>query len=81
MDDSRLVIAGTCMKIALPKRWINRTLVLLGLFGVVFQLTAAIYALLHGITLQAGWLLTLAAPLLCVASGAIPALQLQKEAQ
>lgn len=69
------------MKIALPKRWINRTLVILGLFGVMFQLTAAVYAWWHGITLQAGWLLTLAAPLLCVASGAIPTLQLQKEAK
>ena len=63
----------------LPKRALNRALVYAGLFGIVFQLTAACYAWLHGVSLQAGWLLTLVAPLLCIASGTLSALQLQKE--
>ncbi|MDP5134490.1 hypothetical protein [Rheinheimera baltica] len=62
-----------------PKRPINRALVYAGLFGIVFQLTAACYALWHGISLQAGWVITLIAPLLCIASGTVSALQLQKE--
>ena len=63
----------------LPKRALNRALVYAGLFGIVFQLTAAFYAWWHGVSLQAGWLLTLVAPLLCIASGTLSALQLQKE--
>lgn len=62
-----------------PKRALNRALVYAGLFGVVFQLTAACYAWWHGLSLQAGWILTLVAPLLCIASGTLAALQLQKE--
>lgn len=67
------------MKLLLPKRGLNRALMYAGLFGVVFQLTAAGYAWWHGVGLQASWFLTLIAPLLCVASGVVPALQLQKE--
>lgn len=67
------------MKWSLPKRALNKTLVYLGLFGMVFQLTAAVYAWWYGITLQSGWILTLVAPMLCIASGIVPRLQLQKE--
>ena len=67
------------MKLCWPKRLLNRALVYLGLFGIVFQLTAALYAWWHGVNLQLGWWITLGAPLLCIASGAVPALQLQKE--
>lgn len=63
----------------MPKRFINRMLVYVGLFGIVFQLTAALYALWHGVQLQSFWFVTLLAPLLCVASGMLPALQLQRE--
>lgn len=54
-------------------------LVYVGLFGIVFQLTAALYALWHGVQLQSFWFVTLLAPLLCVASGMLPSLQLQRE--
>lgn len=64
---------------AMPKRWFNRALVYIGLFGIVFQLTAALYALWHGVHLQSFWFITLLAPLLCVVSGMLPALQLQRE--
>ncbi|PKM20665.1 MAG: hypothetical protein CVV11_03990 [Gammaproteobacteria bacterium HGW-Gammaproteobacteria-15] len=64
---------------SLPKRPLNRALVYAGLFGIIFQLTAACYAWWHDIGLQAGWFLTLLAPLLCIASGTVSALQLQKE--
>ena len=64
---------------SLPKRALNRGLVYAGVFGVVFQLTAAFYAWWHGISLQLGWVVTVIAPLLCIASGVIPAMQLQKE--
>ncbi|MDX1392498.1 MAG: hypothetical protein R3241_08960 [Rheinheimera sp.] len=66
-------------KFVLPKRPLNRALVYAGLFGIVFQLTAAGYAWWHGVSLQSGWILTLVAPLLCIASGTLSALQLQKE--
>lgn len=64
---------------SLPKRPLNRILVYAGLFGILFQLTAACYAWWHNIDLQAGWFFTLLAPLLCIASGTVAALQLQKE--
>ncbi|MDX1538114.1 hypothetical protein [Arsukibacterium sp.] len=64
---------------AMPKRLLNRVLVYIGLFGIVFQLTAALYALWHGVPLQSFWFFMLLAPLLCVASGMLPALQLQRE--
>jgi hypothetical protein len=67
------------MKLRMPKRLINCGLVYAGLFGIMFQLVAFIYAWWHGISLQASWLLTLVAPLLCIISGITPALQLQKE--
>ena len=67
------------MIFSLPKRALNRALVFLGVFGIVFQLTAAVYAWWHGISLQALWWFTLVAPALCIASGVVPALQLQKE--
>ena len=63
----------------MPKRIINRGLVYVGLFGIMFQLCALAFAWWHGIALQAGWFLTLIAPLLCIVSGVVPALQLQKE--
>lgn len=50
-----------------------------GIFGVVFQLTAACYAWWHNVDLQLGWFFTLIAPLICIASGTLSALQLQKE--
>ena len=64
---------------AMPKRFLNRALVYIGVFGIVFQLTAALYALWHGVQLQPLWFVTLLAPLLCVLSGMLPALQLQRE--
>ncbi|KKO44169.1 hypothetical protein WG68_17075 [Arsukibacterium ikkense] len=63
----------------MPKRWFNRVLVYVGVFGIVFQLTAALYALWQGVYLQQFWFITLLAPLLCVFSGMVPALQLQRE--
>lgn len=63
----------------MPKRLVNRALVYIGVFGIVFQLTAALYTLWHGVQLQPLWFVTLLAPLLCVASGILPALQLQRE--
>ncbi|MAD77196.1 MAG: hypothetical protein CML20_20840 [Rheinheimera sp.] len=63
----------------MPKRFLNRALVYIGVFGIVFQLTAALYALWHGVQLQPLWFVTLLAPLLCIASGMLPALQLQRE--
>lgn len=65
--------------ISMPRRFINRALVYVGVFGIVFQLTAALYALWHGVQLQRFWFYLLLAPLLCVASGLLPALQLQRE--
>lgn len=62
----------------LPKRWFNRLLCYAGIFGLVFQFTAALHAWWHQIPLQNFWFL-LVAPLLCLASGLFPALQLQKE--
>ncbi|CAM3857285.1 hypothetical protein [Rheinheimera salexigens] len=67
------------MKFKMPKRIINIGLVYAGLFGILFQLVAFVFAWWHGISLQPSWILTLAAPLLCILSGIIPALQLQKE--
>lgn len=67
------------MKWSWPKRLLNRMLVFLGLFGIVFQLTAAVYAWWHGISLQLGWVVTVLAPLLCIASGGMPLIQLQRE--
>jgi len=64
--------------VRLPKRWFNRILCYIGIFGLVFQSTAAVHAWWHQIPLQGFWLL-LIAPLLCLASGLVPALQLQKE--
>ena len=64
---------------AMPKRIINRLLVYVGLFGIVFQITAALYALWHGMQLQSFWFFMLLAPLLCVVSGLVPALQPQRE--
>jgi len=64
---------------SLPKRPINRVLVYVGLFGILFQLTAACYAWWYDIGLQPSWFLTLLAPLLCIVSGTVSALQLQKE--
>jgi hypothetical protein len=66
-------------KFSFPTRPINRGLVYAGLFGIVFQLTAACYAWWHDVSLQSNWLLTFIAPLLCIASGTVTALQLQKE--
>ncbi len=63
-----------------PKRWINRGLLYAGIFGVVFQLCAAVFMLWHGLAFYAGWWFTLLAPVLCIGSGLVPALQLQKEA-
>ncbi|KKO50025.1 hypothetical protein VT06_03300 [Arsukibacterium sp. MJ3] len=65
--------------LTMPQRLVNRTLVYIGLFGVVFQLSAALYALWHGVQLQSYWFMTLLAPLLCIGSGSLPALQLQRE--
>ncbi|MGI5308822.1 hypothetical protein [Rheinheimera sp. WS51] len=67
------------MKFKMPKRFINRLLVFAGLFGIVFQLVAFVFAWYKGMNLQASWILTLAGPLLCILSGITPALQLQKE--
>jgi hypothetical protein len=65
--------------LSFPRRPVNRALVYAGMFGIMFQLTAACYAWWHDLNLQSGWLLTLIAPLLCIASGTLTALQLQKE--
>lgn len=65
-------------RLKMPTRLLNRSLVYIGLFGVVFQLTAMLYAWWHQLSLQSFWLVLLA-PLLCIASGLIPALQLQQE--
>ncbi len=62
-----------------PKRWLNRTMVYAGMFGIVFQLCAAVFIVWHGLSLYAGWWVTLLAPVLCIGSGLVPALQLQKE--
>ncbi|CAM5192289.1 hypothetical protein [Alishewanella longhuensis] len=61
-----------------PKRWLNRLLCYCGIFGLLFQFTAAIHAYWHDIPLYNFWFLLLA-PILCLASGLIPALQPQKE--
>lgn len=66
------------MRPKFPTRWFNRFLCYAGLFGLLFQGMAALHAWFHGIELQSFWFL-LVAPLLCLASGLIPALQLQKE--
>lgn len=66
------------MTVRFPKRWLNRALCYIGIFGLVFQLTAALHAWWHQIPLQHFWMLLLA-PLLCLASGLVPALQPQKE--
>lgn len=63
----------------LPNKWFNRCLFYAGLFGLVFQLSAAGYMLWHGLALYSAWWFSLLAPLLCIGSGVIPALQLQKE--
>ncbi|WNO61432.1 hypothetical protein [Rheinheimera sp. MMS21-TC3] len=63
----------------MPKRLINKALVYIGLFGVLFQISAFVFAWWHDIGMQLSWLLTLAGPLLCIVSGITPALQLQKE--
>ena len=63
----------------LPKRWFNKGLVYAGLFGVVFQLCALVFAWWHGFDLHSGWWLMLLAPVLCIASGMLPSLQLQQE--
>lgn len=63
---------------SMPTRLLNRCLVYIGLFGIVFQLTAMLYAWWHGLSIQAFWLVLLA-PLLCIVSGLVPALQLQQE--
>ncbi|MDP2713940.1 hypothetical protein [Rheinheimera sp.] len=63
----------------LPKRWLNKSLVYAGLFGLVFQLCAVTFSWWHGIALYEGWWLMLLAPCLCIASGMLPSLQLQQE--
>ena len=67
------------MVLRFPKRWLNRALVYAGIFGVVFQLCAAAFAVWHEMALYPGWWLTLMAPFLCISSGLLPTLQLQKE--
>lgn len=62
----------------LPKRWLNRALCYVGLFGLVFQITAVVHAFWYQLPFSHFWFL-LIAPLLCIASGLIPALQPQKE--
>lgn len=62
----------------MPTRMFNRALVYIGIFGLVFQLTAMLYVWWHQLSVQGFWLVLLA-PLLCIASGLIPALQLQQE--
>lgn len=67
------------MKKLMPKRALNRALVIVGIFGLVFQFTAAIFIWWRGDSLHATWFMLLIAPALCVLSGALPPLQLQKE--
>lgn len=62
-----------------PKRWFNRLLCYSGIFGLVFQTTAALHAWWHQVPLHQLWLFLLIAPILCLVSGIHPALQLQKE--
>lgn len=62
-----------------PKRPLNKALMYAGIFGIVFQLTAACYAWWNDVSLQVGWFFTLIAPIMCIASGTLTALQLQKE--
>ncbi|WP_445426378.1 hypothetical protein [Alishewanella sp. HL-SH06] len=66
------------MKLRFPKRWLNRTFCYVGIFGLVFQGTAAIHAWWNQIPIDYFWPLLLA-PVLCLASGLMPLLQLQKE--
>lgn len=63
----------------LPKRWGNRALCYAGIFGLIFQLTAAVHAWWHSIPLPYFWLM-LIAPALCLLSGIWPPLQPQREA-
>ena len=69
------------MMFCMPTRLVNKGLVYIGIFGILFQLLAFIFAWWHGMGLHFSWLLTLAGPLLCIVSGITPALQLQKEPQ
>lgn len=62
-----------------PKRWLNRAMVYAGIFGLVFQLCAAIFMLWHGMGLYSGWWFAFLAPLLCISTGLVPVLQLQQE--
>lgn len=68
------------MMLKFPQRWLNRLLCYVGLFGVLFQLTAALHAWWHQIPLPHFWLL-LIAPLLCLVSGLWSPLQPQQEPQ
>lgn len=50
-----------------------------GIFGLVFQFSAAVFMLWHGMGLYSGWWLALLAPMLCISTGLVPVLQLQQE--
>ena len=67
------------LTLRLPSRWLNRCLLYAGVFGLVFQLSAAVFLLWHGQAVYSGWWFSLLAPLLCIGSGVVPVLQLQKE--
>lgn len=61
-----------------PKRWVNKILFYVGVFGLLFQLTAAIHAWLYTISLPYFWVM-LIAPGLCLLSGVWRPLQPQSE--
>lgn len=63
----------------MPKRIINKSLFLVGCFGLMFQSVASLYAFINDLDLQWSWWLQWLAPLICLAWGYFPALQLQKE--
>lgn len=67
------------MTVTMPTRWINKTLFIAGGVGVLFQVLATIYALIHQIDLQWHWWFNGLAPILCLLWGLVPKLQLQKE--
>lgn len=67
------------MKLWWPKRWFNRLLVVVGLFGLCGHASLTLYLAWHELHYPMHWTFTVLAPLCCLAWGLIPKLQLQTE--
>jgi hypothetical protein len=62
-----------------PKRWFNRLLVVVGLFGLFGHAAISSYLAWHDYVYPLHWTFTILAPICCLLWGLVPRLQLQPE--